>query len=328
MARYYDKLCHVGGYCSKCPNRLDVFGEHPSLTSLPSSGWLLGCCRECNVRWGARDFARTIKAACKVDRTLRLLPKTAMTLLLEFLDLAPWRLRRSLILEHRFRLKQLEWLSCPQEWYMVDYDTEEEEAEAERYHKPILRTLSERYIRRRTLPLSDTPWLDTDRITNWSFWGECHNLVVRGLHSRVFAEMKVLDAICMYLGPYWRLERDVVEMPVGLLLEDAALPNRPVRCDGHAHAEIYEVVCTYAHATSAGGYLTLEVGQCVLVSYWQGADEWEAGGWCYGRVLCPSRCGWLPQRIITRTHMHAGSCWASDSSSNRTRMHAGSEELL
>lgn len=137
MARYYDKLCHVGGVCSKCRNRLDVFGEW--------SESLVTCCRECNVRRAAQDFARTIKSCCKVPWIFRLWPDIVMTLLLEFLDLAPWRLRRSLLLEHNFRLAQLQWLCCPQEWYMIDYDTEEEEAERETLQAHLEDTLGKVY---------------------------------------------------------------------------------------------------------------------------------------------------------------------------------------
>jgi len=63
------------------------------------------------------------------------------------------------------------------------------------------------------------------------------------------------------------------------------------------HPEEFDVVCSY-HVPS-DGYLRLDVADRVLVKFWQGADEWDASGWCFGHVVGDaSRSGWFPQRVL------------------------------
>ena len=52
------------------------------------------------------------------------------------------------------------------------------------------------------------------------------------------------------------------------------------------------------YRVESSSYLVVEVGDSVLVQYWQGPDVWEAGGWCFGRVESTGRQGWLPQHVL------------------------------
>ena len=200
MARFYHALRDDGRYCSKCPNPARLFGLRD-----PRSGWE-GDCSECNVQWYARDFVRTVKACSVHCREIGMgaickLPGCAQILLLEFLDLSPSRLRRTVILAHRFRLRHLLWLSCPASWYMEATDSEMEE---ERYVRPVLRTLLETGLVQR----SDCYYSVVSQMTG------------NGLRSEVFRRIRptfrLLDAISLYLGSaYWGLGTLVTELPPG-----------------------------------------------------------------------------------------------------------------
>eukprot|EP00929_Paragymnodinium_shiwhaense_P062286 TRINITY_DN310_c1_g1_i3.p1 TRINITY_DN310_c1_g1~~TRINITY_DN310_c1_g1_i3.p1 ORF type:complete len:1322 (+),score=412.73 TRINITY_DN310_c1_g1_i3:133-4098(+) len=78
-----------------------------------------------------------------------------------------------------------------------------------------------------------------------------------------------------------------------------AAPSRWPRRDGKV-SEVHKVLVPYSITTE--GYLTVEPEQWVHVLHFEGPDEWDAGGWCYG-YLCgdQSRCGWFPQRILVQT---------------------------
>lgn len=72
---------------------------------------------------------------------------------------------------------------------------------------------------------------------------------------------------------------------------------RRLRDDGPATPEEHRTLSSYS--TPSSGYLCVEAGEMILIRYWQGPDEWEAGGWCYGHdVKEPGRQGWLPQRVL------------------------------
>ena len=75
---------------------------------------------------------------------------------------------------------------------------------------------------------------------------------------------------------------------------------RPVRDEGLTKEEEWHEVVD-AYCVSSSGYLVVEAGAWVTVRFWQGADAFEAAGWCYAFVLGDeARQGWLPQRVLAR----------------------------
>jgi len=74
--------------------------------------------------------------------------------------------------------------------------------------------------------------------------------------------------------------------------------NRAVRTDGFL-CEPELCVALMNFGCTNGGYLETEYADFILVKFWQGPDEYEAGGWAWGTLeKDPLQAGWVPQRVL------------------------------
>ena len=88
---------------------------------------------------------------------------------------------------------------------------------------------------------------------------------------------------------------------------EASMPHLrlSVRDDGLVYSETHDVVEDYC--VSSEGYLRVMAGCQVLVHFFQGSDDLEKGGWCYGEIADGSGAaeGWFPQRVLGVETMRA-----------------------
>ena len=94
--------------------------------------------------------------------------------------------------------------------------------------------------------------------------------------------------------------------PAGFVLQDlrqdSVLPSLvshrifAPRDDGYAERETYRAIDAFSYG-ACDGYLSVAKDDEISVYYWEGADDSEPSGWCYGE--CRRSVGWLPQRVVS-----------------------------
>ena len=187
-SRYYHMLCDDEKLCTRCTNRVRLFGGVDE-----ESGWS-GYCRECCARWYQHAFNAALRAC---NRKCSVLLLRALGLNIEMSGMVrecvypcPVVLHRSIILRHKLHLQHALWACAPLYWWLADTDSETEE---ERYFRPTLRSLLEVHM-------------------NGKF-PEFRRRCFLGLDQDVMRFPSLLDGVTTYLvGPFPRRdcpERDV-----------------------------------------------------------------------------------------------------------------------
>ena len=86
-----------------------------------------------------------------------------------------------------------------------------------------------------------------------------------------------------------------------LFLHQSLTVGRKVRTDGLCSAPELRVAAA-SFSCGSQGYLTVCPGTWVRVLFWQGPDEYAAGGWAYVRLEHDdSQQGWIPQCVLEAT---------------------------
>ena len=94
--------------------------------------------------------------------------------------------------------------------------------------------------------------------------------------------------------------------PAGFVLQDlrqdSVLPSLvshrifAPRDDGYAERETCRAIDAFSYGAGYG-YLSVAKDDEISVYYWEGADDSEPSGWCYGESR--RSVGWLPQRLVS-----------------------------
>ena len=94
--------------------------------------------------------------------------------------------------------------------------------------------------------------------------------------------------------------------PAGFVLQDlrqdSVLPSLvshrifAPRDDGYAERETCRAIDAFSYGAGYG-YLSVAKDDEISVYYWEGADDSEPSGWCYGESR--RGVGWLPQRVVS-----------------------------